>query len=60
MNPQVPVWIARNFSRRVKFQRGHSVFGLERAIIKCIETDPNKRYPFMSVLVWDLKASLYL
>lgn len=34
--------------------------GLEKAIVKCIETDPNKRYPFMSVLVRDLKASLYL
>ncbi|MEY4385293.1 MAG: hypothetical protein RLY20_576 [Verrucomicrobiota bacterium] len=34
--------------------------GLERAIVKCIETDPNKRYPFMSVLVRDLKAALYL
>lgn len=34
--------------------------GLERAIVKCIETDPNKRYPFMSVLVRDLKTALYL
>ncbi len=34
--------------------------GLERAIVKCIETEPNKRYPFMSVLVRDLKAALYL
>lgn len=34
--------------------------GLERAILKCIETEPDKRYPFMSVLVRDLKASLYL
>lgn len=34
--------------------------GLERAILKCIENDPNKRYPFMSVLVRDLKAALYL
>jgi serine/threonine-protein kinase len=33
---------------------------LERAILKCIETEPNKRYPFMSVLVRDLKAALYL
>jgi serine/threonine-protein kinase len=34
--------------------------GLENAILKCIETEPNKRYPFMSVLVRDLKAALYL
>jgi serine/threonine protein kinase len=33
---------------------------LQNAILKCIETEPNKRYPFMSVLVRDLKASLYV
>lgn len=33
---------------------------LQNAILKCIETEPNKRYPFMSVLVRDLKAALYL
>ena len=33
---------------------------LERAILKCIETDPNHRYPFLSVLVRDLKAALYV
>ena len=33
---------------------------LERAILKCIETDPDKRYPFMSVLVRDLKSALYV
>lgn len=33
---------------------------LQNAIVKCIETDPNKRYPFMSVLVRDLKTALYV
>lgn len=33
---------------------------LERIIIKCLETDPNKRYPFLSVLARDLKSALYL
>ena len=34
--------------------------GLEKAILKCIELEPDKRYPFLSVLVRDLKAALYL
>ena len=34
--------------------------GLEKTIVKSIETEPNKRYPFMSVLVRDLKSALYL
>lgn len=33
---------------------------LEKAIVKCIETDANRRYLFMSVLVHDLKAALYV
>jgi serine/threonine-protein kinase len=33
---------------------------LERIILKCIETDPDRRYPFMSVLVRDLQRALYL
>ncbi len=33
--------------------------GLEKAILKCIERDPDMRYPFMSVLVRDLKVALY-
>jgi len=33
---------------------------LQNAILKCIENEPNKRYPFMSVLVRDLKAALYV
>ena len=34
--------------------------GLEKAILKCIELEPDKRYLFLSVLVRDLKAALYL
>ncbi|TAL06233.1 MAG: serine/threonine protein kinase, partial [Verrucomicrobia bacterium] len=33
---------------------------LEKTIVKCLEADPNKRYPFLSVLVRDLKAALYV
>jgi len=33
---------------------------LQNAILKCIESEPNKRYPFMSVLVHDLKTALYV
>lgn len=33
---------------------------LERIILKCLELDPDKRYPFMSVLARDVKAALYV
>jgi serine/threonine protein kinase len=33
---------------------------LEKIIIKCLERDPDKRYPYMSVLVRDLQAALYV
>lgn len=33
---------------------------LERVILKCIETEPDNRYPFMSVVVRDLEAALYI
>ncbi|MHB8521075.1 MAG: serine/threonine-protein kinase [Limisphaerales bacterium] len=33
---------------------------LEKIILKCLETDPAERYPFMSVLVRDLQAALYV
>lgn len=33
---------------------------LETIILKCIETDPDKRYPFMSVLAHELRSALYL
>jgi serine/threonine-protein kinase len=33
---------------------------LERTILKCIERDPESRYPYMSILVRDLQAALYI
>lgn len=33
---------------------------LEKAILKCLELDPDKRHPIMSVLVHDLKTTLYV
>ena len=33
---------------------------LEKVILKCIARDPDRRYPFMSVLVRDLQNALYL
>jgi eukaryotic-like serine/threonine-protein kinase len=33
---------------------------LERTILKCIERDPESRYPYMSILVRDLQAALYV
>ncbi len=33
---------------------------LEKAILKCLELAPEKRYPFMSILVRDLQAALYV
>jgi serine/threonine-protein kinase len=32
----------------------------EKVILKCLERDPDRRYPFMSVLVRDLEKSLYV
>ena len=33
---------------------------MEKVILKCIEREPGKRYPFLSVLVRDLQAALYV
>ena len=33
---------------------------MEKVILKCLETDPDRRYPFFSVLVRDVKAALYV
>jgi eukaryotic-like serine/threonine-protein kinase len=33
---------------------------LEKVVLKCLETDMEKRYPFTSVLVRDLQATLYV
>lgn len=33
---------------------------LEKTILKCLEREPDRRYPFMSVLVRDLQNALYV
>ena len=33
---------------------------LEKIVLKCLESDPNRRYPFLSVLARDLKSALYV
>lgn len=35
-------------------------FALEKVILKCLDRDMDKRYPYMSVLVRDLQAALYV
>jgi serine/threonine-protein kinase len=34
--------------------------GLEKIILKCLEIDPEKRYPYLSVLVRDIQTVLYV
>ena len=34
--------------------------GLEKIVLKCLECDPDKRYPFASVLLFDLQSALYV
>jgi len=34
--------------------------GLEKIILRCLERDPNRRYPFMGMMVRELQAELYL
>lgn len=34
--------------------------GLEKIILKCLERDPDQRYPYMSVVVRDLQTVLYV
>ncbi|HEV2456558.1 MAG TPA: serine/threonine-protein kinase [Verrucomicrobiae bacterium] len=34
--------------------------GLEKVILKCIARDPDRRYPFVSVLIHDLQNALYV
>lgn len=33
---------------------------LEKVVVKCLEREPDRRYPFMSVVVRDLQAVLYV
>lgn len=34
--------------------------GMEKAILKCLDATPDKRYPFMSVLLRDIQDALYV
>jgi serine/threonine protein kinase len=34
--------------------------GLEKVVLKCIAREPDRRYPFMSVLLHDLQGALYV
>jgi serine/threonine-protein kinase len=33
---------------------------LEKVILKCLEQDPNRRFPFVSVLAHELRQQLYV
>ena len=33
---------------------------MEKVILKCLDAEPDKRYPFMSVLVRDVQGALYV
>ena len=33
---------------------------LEKVVLKCLAREPDRRYPFMSVLVNDLQKALYV
>jgi serine/threonine-protein kinase len=35
-------------------------FNLEKPVLKCLDQDPEKRYPIMSVLVHELESALYV
>jgi serine/threonine-protein kinase len=35
----------------------HITPGLEKLVLKCLERDPDRRYPWMSVVVRDLKLA---
>jgi len=35
-------------------------FALEKVIVRCLELEPERRYPFIGVMVRELQAALYL
>jgi serine/threonine-protein kinase len=57
--------LRRQLDRNLDFvrPREHNVdipIGLEKVILKCLDSLPDSRYPFTSVLVRDLQAALYV
>jgi len=57
--------LRRQFDRSSEFSQPRELnpdipAALEKTILKCLEIDPENRYPFMSVLVRDLQAALYV
>ncbi len=57
--------LRRQLSRSDEFLRPTQLnpevpVALERIILKCLETDPDSRYPFTSVVVRDLERALYV
>ncbi len=57
--------LRRQLDRSLDFQAPRQInpdipLAVERVILKCLEREPPKRYPFMSVVVRDLQAGLYV
>lgn len=57
--------LRRQLDRDIDFRRPREInpdipVAVERIILKCIERDPDKRYPFMSVALRDLEFALYV
>ena len=57
--------LRRQLDRSIDFLAPREVnpdipLGVEKVILKCLEREPDKRYPFMSVVVRDLQAELYV
>lgn len=60
-----PDEILRRQLDRAEFRRPRDInpgvpAALEKTILKCLETDPDSRYPFQSVVVRDLERALYV
>ncbi len=57
--------LRRQLDRRIDFMPPRELnpdipLPVERVIMKCLEREPDKRYPFMSVVVRDLQSALYV
>lgn len=57
--------LSRHLDRSIDFVTPREVnpdlpIALERIVLKCLEREPDKRYPFMSVVVRDLQSVLYV